>query len=48
MAIIFSLLMSLGLISNNTSVDNGHMGANKFDNPYADYSRGTVEWDETH
>ena len=48
MAIIFSLLMSLGLISNNSSVDSGHMGPHKFDNPYADYSKGGIEWEESH
>lgn len=48
MAIIFSILMSLGLISNPYQSDVKHHNQTKFDTNYSDYSRGGVDWEETH
>lgn len=48
MAIIFSILMSLGLISNPYQSDVKHHNQTKFDTTYSDNSRGSIEWDESH
>lgn len=52
MAIIISILMSLGIISNsgNTTSHSHHTGiyGDKHPTDYSATSRGNIEWDENH
>jgi len=49
MAIIISILMSLGIISNPVNNENNSYGYHETrGDDYTATSRGTVEWDENH